>query len=263
MPAYILAPNKDQTICDLDPNSSSNNGSATNGGTPSASSLVLARADKFSVLYVSYCLSEDQRWLIAACTDERGELVDSCTIGIDIPNRTKRKRVSARRFGIQRLMEFILGVISTGIYPWRLVIGRLGRMGHGELKSTARICHSSCCTSTNLFLYFFIGEGWSTLLSRKSLVRASQHISDICNQCTLYSTYAPTIVSACLVSLEPDSQFRMMTDQVTPDERFGQQSANSNLSTPEDASCTHILVFPTSATTRVSIPDFRNVKFKA
>lgn len=42
-----------------------------------------------------------------------------------------------------------------------------------------------------------------------------------------------------------------MPDQVTPDERFGQQSANSNLSTPEDASCTHILVFPTSATTRV------------
>ena len=94
-------------------------------------------------------------------------------------------------------------------------------------------------------------------------MRASQHISDICNQCSLYTTYAPTIVSACLVSLEPDSQFRMMTDQVTPDERFGQQSANSNLSTPEDASCTHILVFPTSATTRVSIPDFRNFKFNA
>ncbi len=95
--------------------------------------------------------------------------------------------------------------------------------------------------------------GWSALLSRKSLLRASRHIADICGQCSLmYPTNAPTIVSACLVSLEPDSQFRMMTDQVTPDERFGQQSANSNLSTPEDASCTHILVFPTSATTRVS-----------
>jgi len=32
-------------------------------------------------------------------------------------------------------MDFILGVISTGVHPWRLVIGRLGRMGHGELKS--------------------------------------------------------------------------------------------------------------------------------
>ena len=151
---------KDRTICDLDP-SVSNNGGPINGLVPS----VAVRPDKFAVLYVSYCLSEDQRWLVASCTDERGELVDSCTIGIDVPNRlvllvasfhdlkesfffnsnslrtrcrTKRKRVSVRRFALQRLMDFILGVISTGVHPWRLVIGRLGRMGHGELKSN---CH--------------------------------------------------------------------------------------------------------------------------
>ncbi|EFX71474.1 hypothetical protein DAPPUDRAFT_60138 [Daphnia pulex] len=221
IPAYVLAPTKDRTVCDLDP------GVSTNGGPGSGPLSFLARPDKYSVLYVSYCLSEDQRWLIAACTDERGELVDSCTIGIDVPNRTKRKRVSVRRFGLQRLMDFILGVISTGVHPWRLVIGRVGRMGHGELKS------------------------WSALLSRKNLLRASRHLADICGQCSLvFPSQAPTLVSACLVSLEPDSHFRMMPDQVTPDERFGQQSANSHLSTPEDASCTHILVFPTSATTR-------------
>lgn len=221
IPAYVLAPAKDRTVCDLDP------GVSTNGGPGSGPLSFLARPDKYSVLYVSYCLSEDQRWLIAACTDERGELVDSCTIGIDVPNRTKRKRVSVRRFGLQRLMDFILGVISTGVHPWRLVIGRVGRMGHGELKS------------------------WSALLSRKNLLRASRHLADICGQCSLvFPSQAPTLVSACLVSLEPDSHFRMMPDQVTPDERFGQQSANSHLSTPEDASCTHILVFPTSATTR-------------
>ena len=129
IPAYILAPTKDRTVCDLDP------GVSTNGGPGSGPLSFLARPDKYSVLYVSYCLSEDQRWLIAACTDERGELVDSCTIGIDVPTRTKRKRVSVRRFGLQRLMDFILGVISTGVHPWRLVIGRVGRMGHGELKS--------------------------------------------------------------------------------------------------------------------------------
>lgn len=79
-------------------------------------------------------------------------------------------------------------------------------------------------------------------------------MAEICGQCSLvFPSQAPTLVSACLVSLEPDSHFRMMPDQVTPDERFGQQSANSHLSTPEDASCTHILVFPTSATTRVRI----------
>jgi hypothetical protein len=82
VPAYILAPMKDRTICDLDP-SVSNNGGPINGLVPS----VAVRPDKFAVLYVSYCLSEDQRWLVASCTDERGELVDSCTIGIDVPNR--------------------------------------------------------------------------------------------------------------------------------------------------------------------------------
>jgi mediator of RNA polymerase II transcription subunit 13 len=101
--------------------------------------------------------------------------------------------------------------------------------------------------------FVFSPTGWSALLSRKNLLRASRHLADICGQCSLvFPSQAPTLVSACLVSLEPDSHFRMMPDQVTPDERFGQQSANSHLSTPEDASCTHILVFPTSATTRVS-----------
>ena len=91
MPAFILAPMTDQTICDLEAGanagSSSNGGGGGTAGVVGSSSLIVPRADKFSVLYVSYCLSEDQRWLIAACTDERGELVDSCTIGIDIPNR--------------------------------------------------------------------------------------------------------------------------------------------------------------------------------
>ena len=82
VPAYILAPTKDRTVCDLDPSVSTNGGPVTG-----PASSVVVRPDKFSVLYVSYCLSEDQRWLIAACTDERGEMVDSCTIGIDVPNR--------------------------------------------------------------------------------------------------------------------------------------------------------------------------------
>ena len=86
----------------------------------------------------------------------------------------------------------------------------------------------------------------------------------------------PTILSVCLISLEPDSVLRVMQDQFTPgeirdqnlikheirlnyhlitDERFRQLSANQcNLSTPKDVSVTHILVFPTSATAQVSSP---------
>lgn len=143
--------------------------------------------------------------------------------------RTRRKKASARRQGLKKLMDWILSVMSIGVHPWRLIVGRLGRMGHGELK------------------------GWSSLLSRKSLIQASKHLKEMCKQCAyLFPGDAPCILSACLVSMEADSSFRMMPDMFTPDERFGQNSQNCNLSTPEDLTCTHILVFPTSAKTQVS-----------
>ena len=148
--------------------------------------------------------------------------------------RTRRKKASARRVGLQKLMDFILGVISRTVQPWRLVVGRIGRIGHGELK------------------------GWSWLLSRKSLVKASKHLKEICHQCSLqYPNDVPSILSACLVSMEPDSALRLMSDQFTPDERFSQASVKCSLSTPQDVSATHILVFPTSATTQSSHTAFQ------
>lgn len=181
-----------------------------------------------SVLYCSYCLSEDQSWLLAVATDDRGELLETVTINIDIPNRSRRKKASARRLGLQKLMDFILGVISQSVQPWRLVVGRIGRIGHGELK------------------------GWSWLLSKQNLLKASKQLKDVCKQCSLmYPNAVPSIQSACLVTLEPDSTFRVMPDQFTPDERFSQASMQSPLATPQDVTCTHILVFPTSARTQV------------
>nr|XP_023025414.1 mediator of RNA polymerase II transcription subunit 13-like [Leptinotarsa decemlineata] len=189
--------------------------------------------DQASVLYLSYCLSEDQSWLLAVATDDRGEIFETITINIDVPNRSRRKKASSRRIGLEKLMNFILGVMSQSVKPWRLVVGRLGRIGHGELK------------------------GWSWLLSRKNLLKTSKHLKDICNQCSMmYPSAVPCILSACLVSLEPDSVLRLMPDQFTPDERFSQISVNSQLSTPQDVSCTHILVFPTSATTTSSQTTF-------
>ena len=90
--------------------------------------------EQCSVLYLSYCLSQDQSWLLGAVTDDRGELFETVIINVDIPNRNRRKKVSARRSGLQKLMDFVLGVMSQSTRPWRLIIGRLGRIGHGELK---------------------------------------------------------------------------------------------------------------------------------
>ncbi|OWR52508.1 hypothetical protein KGM_209621 [Danaus plexippus plexippus] len=187
-----------------------------------------ACGDQSSVLFLAYCLSHDQRWLLAAATDGRGELLDTAAINIHVPARSRRKRGGpARRLGLTKLMDFTLGVMSQSAQPWRLVVGRVGRIGHGELK------------------------GWSWLLSRPNLNRASNMLREMCGSCSLlYPTGAPCILSACLVSTEPDSCLRLMADRFTPDERFSQASIQSHLHTPRDVTATHILVFPTSATTQ-------------
>lgn len=118
-------------------------------------------------MFCVYCMSEDQRYLLAACTDERGEMMETCSINIEIPNRytkvvvymqsyinkikeilvekikiiilfefyrNRRKKASARKIGLQKLWDFLLGVVSLSSAPCRLVIGRFGRIGHGEMK---------------------------------------------------------------------------------------------------------------------------------
>lgn len=78
-------------------------------------SFGIAGPEECSVLYLSYCLSEDQSRLLAVATDDRGEIFETAAINIDIPNRKRRKRASARRIGLQKLMDFILGVMSQGV----------------------------------------------------------------------------------------------------------------------------------------------------
>jgi len=100
-----------------------------------ASQLAISdHQDNCGVLLCGYCLSEDQRWLLAVCTDSVGSILETRTINIDIPNRNRRKNVSARKIGLSKLWDFLLGVMSTTTLSWRLVIGRFGRLGHGELK---------------------------------------------------------------------------------------------------------------------------------
>ncbi|EDW79310.2 uncharacterized protein Dwil_GK13446 [Drosophila willistoni] len=187
---------------------------------------------RYSVMYCNYCLSEDQAWLLATATDERGELLEKVCINIDVPNRLRRRKAPARYVALKKLMDFIMGLISQTPQMWRLVIGRIGRIGHSELKS------------------------WSYLLSKQQLQKASKQFKDMCKQCTLM--YPPTILSACLVTLEPDAKLRVMPDQFTPDERFSQISMQNPLSTPQDVTCTHILVFPTSAVCASFTRQFQN-----
>lgn len=182
------------------------------------------RREKSQVLYCSYCLTEDQRWLVASCANDKGDILETTVINVDVPNRTKRQGATVRKFGLNKLMEFLVHIMSeSSLEPWRLVIGRLGRIGHGELRE------------------------WASFLSKKALLKATTRLKDKCEQCKSLSYFElPSILSACLVSLEPDTSLRVFPDQFTSEDRFS--SNTCVLSTPEDASSTHLLIFPTSAT---------------
>uniref|UniRef100_A0A8C4WU81 Mediator of RNA polymerase II transcription subunit 13 n=1 Tax=Eptatretus burgeri TaxID=7764 RepID=A0A8C4WU81_EPTBU len=188
---------------------------------------------RHNIMFVGYCPSHDQRWLLAVCTDLQGELLETRVINVHVPNRSRRGRVPARRLGLNKLWEWCLGLMQLTSIPWRVVIGRLGRMGHGELRD------------------------WSMLLGRRSLQSLSLRLKETCRQlCGISAADSPVILSACLVAIEPQGSFFIMPDSVSTGSVFGRSTTlnlqTSQLSTPQDASCTHILVFPTSATTQVT-----------
>ncbi|KAM8744358.1 mediator of RNA polymerase II transcription subunit 13-like isoform 3-T3 [Acanthopagrus schlegelii] len=187
---------------------------------------------KYNVLFVGYCLSHDQRWILVSCTDQQGELLETCIINIDVPSRSRRPKVSARKMGLQKLWEWCIGLIQMTSLPWRIVIGRLGRLGHGELKD------------------------WSSLLGEHSLHSIGRQLKEACRICGISAADSPSILSACLVAMEPQGSLVVMPDAVTMGSVFGRSTAlnlqTSQLNTPQDASCTHILVFPTSATTQLA-----------
>ncbi|XP_061754186.1 mediator of RNA polymerase II transcription subunit 13a [Nerophis ophidion] len=196
-------------------------------------------SQKYNVLFVGYCLSHDQRWLLATCTDQYGELLETCIISIDVPNRARRKKGSVRRLGLQKLWDWCLGLVQMTSVPWRVVIGRLGRIGHGELKD------------------------WSILLSRRNLQSLSRRLKEMCRMCGISTSDTPSILSVCLVAMEPQESFIIMADSVSTGSVFGRSTTfnmqTPQLNTPQDTSCTHILVFPTSAFVQVASSNYTNI----
>ena len=93
-----------------------------------------------------------------------------------------------------------------------------------------------------------VPTGWSGLLGKRNLQAASRRVRDMCTQCSI-SPESPCVRSACVVSMEMNPSFQVMADTFKQEEK---QSSNCPLQTPRDASVTHILVFPTSATAQVA-----------
>ena len=183
-----------------------------------------------NVLYVAYCLSDDQRFLLTSCSDENGELIESTSISIEVDERYKRSKAHGRRIGLRKLWEFVMAIISQTCKPWRLVIGRLGRMGHSELR------------------------GWACLLSKKNLQRVCQQLKDSCETCNILGNMEiPCILSASLISMEGSESICVYPEAFSREDKqaaaalTGQTLVSNHVSQAHGVSCTHILTFPASA----------------
>jgi len=189
-----------------------------------------------SILYCSYCLSDDQRYILVSCSDERGELKETCSINIEIADRHQKKVQYAARHGLKRVWDFILHIVTSTTMPWRIVIGRLGRLGHGELKY------------------------WGIILSKKNLVRYATAIRDDCAMCrNLRNHDHPMILSACFISFETHPLLRILPESLELGEIRGAQASNNNNTNLSnngqilnDISVTHILTLPTSASIQLN-----------
>ncbi|CAL2032838.1 unnamed protein product [Caenorhabditis brenneri] len=193
----------------------------------------IAQMDE-QTLFVSYCLI-GKEYLVATATDSQGKLIDNCLANI----KPRRKSNEVYRYttktqildGMGKLWSFILGVMSSDIKNWRLVVGRLGRIGHGEFRA------------------------WTHLLNKTSLLRYSSSLKDICGACRSMPTAVgtPAILSACLITLEPEPSIRIMPEIYDDEETCTKK--NSVFHTPGDLSCTHILTFPVGTEINLEVQD--------
>ncbi|PIO56996.1 hypothetical protein TELCIR_21602, partial [Teladorsagia circumcincta] len=150
---------------------------------------IIQSSPEEQVLYVTYCVTGSD-WLCVAVTDSLGRLNDNCLINLRTRHDHhiyKYRQQTQILDAMGRLWTYILGVLSMETRNWRLVIGRLGRIGHGEFKA------------------------WTYLLNKTALKRHSARLKEVCTACAQMPgcTGTPSILSACLVSTEPEPYLRM------------------------------------------------------
>lgn len=136
--------------------------------------------------------------------------------------RARRKKGSVRRLGLQKLWDWCLGLVQMTSVPWRVVIGRLGRIGHGELKGKedSPVWRNDSMNVNQAFprlmlpFVFATLLDWSILLSRRNLQSLSRRLKEMCRMCGISASDTPSILSVCLVAMEPQGSFFIMPGRV-------------------------------------------------
>ncbi|OAF70718.1 hypothetical protein A3Q56_01524 [Intoshia linei] len=179
------------------------------------------------VLNVAYVPSNDQKLIIVTYTDSTTELLDKFIVNMDT---IIDKFNSPVRIAIKRIWRHLKNIVIRGNLDARLVITRLGVMGHNEIKA------------------------WGRLINRHGLFLHPSSIKS-CNICNEYkSSYSLNVNgkfrSICLLSFIPNCKLIILTDYIKKAEQKFNQTGN-NLGTPKDFNSTHIMVFPVSANAHI------------
>ncbi|CAK5081745.1 unnamed protein product [Meloidogyne enterolobii] len=247
---FLLAPERNiHFLSHGSSNPSTTSGSGNTGGSfggqqSGGHKLQLLSPDE-RILFLAYCLIADGKWLCASVTDERGSLLDTTLINLNVPSEDTlppleqqkewkhKERHSQIADALQRLWLFVRSVmLGQEVHQWRLVINRMGKLGHTEFKI------------------------WNDLLSKRSLkaynsslknnqsnsdgFSASTSFLNNCQSCSNShgSHETPAILSACLVSTEAEPHLRVFgspcasansLDSQSPG-NVGVSNANSNTS---------------------------------
>ncbi|KAJ7388030.1 Mediator of RNA polymerase II transcription subunit 13-like [Desmophyllum pertusum] len=138
-----------------------------------ATSLMASIADA-SVLYCGYCLSHDDNYLLAVCTDSVGELIESCVISVEPCLRPdgRQRKTAARTKALIKLWEFCQGVI-------------------GNITDS-------------------LETDWKEILSKTSVLSGDQMFKDTCKTCfSMKQKNRPTILGTSLTSLETEPSIRL------------------------------------------------------
>lgn len=140
-------------------------------------------------------------------------------------HRARRKKGSVRRLGLQKLWDWCLGLVQMTSVPWRVVIGRLGRIGHGELKGkedsqvwrndriNVNQAYPRLISQAISFASATLPD-WSILLSRRNLQSLSRRLKEMCRMCGISASDTPSILSVCLIAMEPQGSFFIMPGRV-------------------------------------------------
>ena len=90
--------------------------------------------DRHNFLQVGYRLSECKNWLLAACTDERGEAHDVAVWAVPHQNDCPSLNVN---WIVSNVWIFATQFAQRAHTEWRIVISKLGNMGENEVEGAS------------------------------------------------------------------------------------------------------------------------------